>query len=126
MAKRIYYSKNFKRQALISVANGANFEDILRSGGFDIDCAIKKDKKYCAKLLHKWRKELYKNNELICFTGDNITFSMLENELERLNNLNEDDEIMSDMKNKIAQGVNKYNRLKEHIISKYHYKNNKY
>ena len=73
MTKRIYYSKSFKRQVLIEVANGGNFEDILRHAGFNIDLQIQKDKKYCAKLFYKWRHELYKNNELLYFPNEYVT-----------------------------------------------------
>ena len=118
--KRIYYSKDFKRQALIEVANGKNFKDVLRAYGVDIDAAIKKDKKYCEKLIHKWKREVYENNELLYFVNNEISSKNLNIEIEFLNDdQDESDIIIDEVKSKIFQAKSRYKKLKSRIISTY-------
>ena len=123
--QRIYYSKDFKYQTLLEVAKGRNFEEILRSYGYDIDSAIKKDKKYCSKLLYKWRKELYGNNKNVSNTNSEATQSMLNSIIQILNDDDKNDIIMAETKSKIMQNVAKYKNLKNRIISAYKEKYNK-
>ncbi len=47
------------------------------------------DKKYAAKLLHKWRNELYKNPNLIALIYQNIDLNYFVDEI---NLIGEDDE----------------------------------
>ena len=118
MKKRISYSKDFKYSALIRVINGENFEDVLRSSGFNIDNLIKKDKKYCPKLLHKWKKEIYENPELIYFINNEISNNEIEAQIEILSK-NCKDIINDDLKLKMLYGAKKYRDLKKHILSIY-------
>ena len=116
--KRIYYSKDLKRRALIQYANGEKLDTFLRSNNIDIDSLIKRDKKYISKLLYKWRNELYKNNEILFLTNDELSTCTLEQELLSLSD-DEPDVIMINIKDKIIKGKNKYKKLKNRIFSSY-------
>ncbi len=119
MKKRIFYPKEFKKYALKETIKGRKFEEILRSSGFDIDDLLTKDKKYCSKLYHKWKKEFYKKNELLYFINDKITSQAIEEELEALKNENCKDVIMDNITDKIMRSKTKYQSMKNRIISKY-------
>ena len=43
---------------------------------------ISSDKKYVLKLIHKWKKEVYENKELMYLVNQNITSELLEDESE--------------------------------------------
>jgi transposase-like protein len=115
--KRTYYSKDFKRKALYEVINGADFEDVLRKFGIDVDSLIKNDKKYCSKLLSKWKKEVYENNEMLYLINSKISNSDIENELRFLVDDDENDCIMDDIKTKIKNGVKNYKKIKNQLLS---------
>jgi len=121
---RKYYSKIFKQQALFEVANGEKLELVLRKNGYDIDDALKKDKKYCSKLLYKWRKELQESKITKNLNTLEDTACIINQEI---NNLDDDkkDIIMSDMTSKIFLGINKYKNLKTRIMSSLGKKNQK-
>ena len=114
---RIYYSKDFKLQALLETENGTRLEDVLFKYGFNINEALKRDKKYCSKLLYKWRKELTKDGKFLNLYADKIYKSVIEYEIQNLNTTDEKDIIISDIKKKILQGSKKYKTLKTRIIS---------
>lgn len=117
--KRTYYPKEFKQFALKEALKGRSFEEILRTSGFEIDDLLKKDKKYCHKLFHKWKKEFYQKKELLYFINGKITAKSLEEEIEILKNETQNDVIMEDIKEKIMLAKAKYQSIKQHITSKY-------
>ncbi len=55
---RTYYAKRFKRQTLVDLTRGSNVDDIFLNLDFDIYELMMHDKKYIAKLLHKWKRGL--------------------------------------------------------------------
>ena len=113
--KRTTFSKYFKRRTLIDVATGKNFEDILHDFGIDVEDALKKDRKYCAKLIHKWRQEIYHNNELLYFANSNSSNNELKEEIVSMDDYGEKDAVLSDMKIKIRDGVKTYKKLKNRV-----------
>ncbi len=121
MKKRIYYSKDFKYQTLLDVANGKKIEDILRLYGVDIDSALKRDKKYCSKLLYKWKKELNISNKENKSVKN--TQSMLKALIQILDDNNVDDVIIKNTKDKIMKNVAKYKNLKNRVMTSYPTKN---
>ena len=114
---RIKYSKDFKRQALINYKNPKEFEKMLLKYGYDIEKLCANDKKYCAKLLHKWKKEACRNNEILYFINTELTNSAIEDELDNLSDEHDGDLIMEETKRKILEGVKKYKSLKNRIKS---------
>lgn len=113
--KRIYYSKSFKRKALIDYSQGRNFEEILKSNGFNIETALKNDKKYCSKLLYKWKKELYCNNEIIYFINSDITQEDIMYEIEALDDYDEADLIYDNLNKKVKENTVMYEKHKNQI-----------
>ncbi len=59
--KRVAYTKQFKRIALIEYSKGKKPNEIFKSLGVEL---VSNDKKYASKLLHKWKVEFYKNLSL--------------------------------------------------------------
>ena len=60
---RYQYSHDFKRQAVLEVYSGRKADEVLLESGYDLTELMKKDKKYAAKLIHKWKREFMKNPE---------------------------------------------------------------
>ena len=113
--KRLYFSKEFKRLAIIEIINGKSLETILRDNNFDIDELLEKDKKYCLKLLHKWRNEVYKNNEYMYFLNNKINKNILLSEIKLLKYENEDDVIIGNEKEKMKRTLEKHKNFKNII-----------
>ena len=78
---RIHFSESFKRKALLDFSQGIKASEILKKES--------NDKKYASKLIHKWRKELYQNPNMLALIYSNIDFSDCFDELKMLG---EDDE----------------------------------
>jgi len=87
--ERVHFSKYFKRRALLEFSRVKKPNEALKACGFDIDEELLLDKKYAAKLLHKWRKELYQNCEMLSFMNCEMTDEALKREIAALEN-NED------------------------------------
>ncbi len=83
--QRTSFSKKTKRKALLEFAKGKKPQEIVLNDG-EIKTT---DKKYVAKLLHKWRKEAYQNKEILNLLSHQITQDMIDEEIE---NLGSDDE----------------------------------
>lgn len=82
--QRISFSKNIKRKVLLEVAKGESPENALLKHGLESLKEISEDKKYAAKLLHKWRKEMYENKEILNLLAHNIDKSALKEEIENM------------------------------------------
>ena len=76
--QRVHLSKSLKRKILLEAARGEKLKDIFLRYDFNPDA---KDKKYLAKLLHKWRKELYKEKEILQINAHKIDKDVLEQEV---------------------------------------------
>ena len=82
--QRVSFSKKIKRKMLLEFAKGKNPKDFLLEFVFDSLTNITKDKKYCAKLLHKWKKELYQNKNILSVLSHKIDKQMIEYEIENI------------------------------------------
>ena len=67
-SERISFSKKIKRKILLDVAKGKSATEALLDNGFNSIQSVSNDKKYAPKLIHKWKKELCRNREML-FTG---------------------------------------------------------
>ncbi|MBQ7286763.1 MAG: hypothetical protein IJW73_03275, partial [Candidatus Gastranaerophilales bacterium] len=65
--QRVSFSKRIKRKILLEVSKGRKPQEVFLEYAFDSFDEITKDKKYVAKLLYKWRKDLYENKEILNF-----------------------------------------------------------
>ena len=83
---RIYFTKSFKRWALIEFANGKKASEILKNKS--------NDKKYASKLIHKWKKELYQNPNLIALLYENTDFEHFQKEINIIGEDNENDDFV--------------------------------
>lgn len=105
VSQRVHFSKYFKRRALIEFARLKKPNEALIACGFDLEKELVKDKKYAAKLLHKWRKELYNNNQIMSFMNFDLTDEVIKNELMYVSNGLEGDRVMKLMGPKIEEYV---------------------
>lgn len=79
--QRISFSKNIKRKILLEIAKGENPEAALLKHAFESLKEISNDKKYAAKLLHKWRKEMYENKEILGLLNHDVDEMVLKEEI---------------------------------------------
>ena len=80
--KRKSYSKALKRKILLDIINGKKPQDAFLEYATEPIEQISSDKKYVLKLIHKWKKEVYENKELMYLVNQNITSELLEDEIE--------------------------------------------
>ena len=78
MKNRIYFSKQFKRAALIEYSTGKSPDEVLKSLGYKY---ITDDKKYASKLIFKWRKEFYDNLKLYPLLNKDFNENLLKFEM---------------------------------------------
>ena len=84
--QRKKFSNKFKRKIILEYIKGKNPAEIFFENGVDLTG----DKKYASKLINKWKKEVYKNINILSLNFDNIDLSYAENEI---NSIGSDDEI---------------------------------
>ena len=106
--KRIRYSKEFKRNAVLSAMRGVSALEILMSSGYDLSNVLKNDKKYASKLLYKWKKEFFKNRKKIQQPNSDDT---IRNEISNLTDDYENDIIMTEVKNKVFCAADNFKKL---------------
>lgn len=83
-SQRITFSKKMKRKILLALASGQNPDEAFLSCAFDLLNSTSKDKKYTAKLLYKWKKELYSSPQMLNFLNHEISKDMIEDEIENI------------------------------------------
>ncbi len=79
--QKTFYPKELKRRAFIEISKGKNLKDFLIQEGFDIEKQLKKNKKYCSKLTHKWKKEFFKHKEMLTLNSYKLTMEFLKEEI---------------------------------------------
>lgn len=84
---RYQYTKEQKERILYEISLNKTIDDAFISIGLDVNKLDVNDEKYKAKLVSKWKKELYSNRENISFLNRNHQLIQLEKEI----NKNEDD-----------------------------------
>ena len=82
--QRVSFSKKIKRKMLLEFAKGKNPKDFLLEFAFSSLINITKDKKYSSKLLHKWKKELYLNKNILSILSHKIDNQMIDYEIENI------------------------------------------
>lgn len=65
-SQRLSFSKAFKRRVLLEYSKGKNSDEILNE---IIKYSNTTDKKYASKIVHKWRKEMYLDKEILYLTN---------------------------------------------------------
>ena len=63
MKPRKQYTQKEKMRALFELSLGNNAKDALISAGYDTNNPDITDKKYCAKLINKWKHIIYSNKD---------------------------------------------------------------
>jgi len=84
--QRKYFSKSYKRKALLEFSKGKRASDIIENES--------EDKKYASKLIHKWRRELYINRNLITLAPENIEVDYCPAEIDEIGTDNEKDDVL--------------------------------
>lgn len=80
-SERITFSKHIKRKIMLDIIRGKHPSEAFLDNGFDMSLNESNDKKYIAKLFHKWKSEVYKNRELIYPVELNPDDEFLKNEM---------------------------------------------
>ena len=84
---RYKYSKEQKERILYEIGLNKSIDEAFNSIGIDVQKLDVSDEKYRAKLISKWKKELYCNRENISFLNRHHQLIQLEKEK---NNIQED------------------------------------
>ena len=92
--QRVSFSKRIKRKILLEVSKGRKPQDVFLQYAFDSFDEITSDKKYVAKLLYKWRQELYENKEILNFLNYKIDEQSLKEEIDNLGTDDEEDRVL--------------------------------
>ena len=82
--KRLYFSHDFKRDALVLYAGGLSAKDVFLKLGINISSLEKNDKKYASKLINKWKNEVYSNKEILYLLSCNLENKRLISEIEAI------------------------------------------
>ena len=93
-SQRVSFSKRIKRKILLEVSKGRKPQEVFLEYAFDSFDEITKDKKYVAKLLYKWRQELYENKEILNFLNYKIDERSLKEEIDNLGSDDEEDHVL--------------------------------
>ena len=91
--QRMSFTKEFKRKALVEFSKGKKAQEVLLDATNDILKIDTTDKKYYAKIMHKWRKELYLNNSMLAFTSIKPSDENLDIEINNIGTDFEEDDI---------------------------------
>ena len=79
--QRVTFSRKMKRKILLSLASGKSPDEAFLACAFNSLEDVSHDKKYAAKLLHKWKKELYDAPEMLNFLNYEISKDMIYDEI---------------------------------------------
>ena len=101
--QRVRFSKKIKRDILLEVAKGTKVKDAFLKYAFISLEGITKDKKYAAKLLYKWKQELYENKEVLNLLNHNVDEKMIEEEINSIGNDEEEDIVFDDAVNELKR-----------------------
>ena len=71
---------------MLEIAKGAKPKDaFLKYVALELS-DLSDDKKYISKIVHKWKKELYENREMLFFLNHDVDDEMIEEEILSLGN----------------------------------------
>ncbi len=87
---RYKYTKEQKERILYEISLNKSIDEAFNSLEIDFEKLDISDEKYRAKLISKWKKDLYSNRENISILNVNTQILQLEKE----NNLNQFDNIL--------------------------------
>ena len=87
---RYKYTKEQKERILYEISLNKSIDEAFNSLEIDFEKLDISDEKYRAKLISKWKKDLYLNRENISILNVNTQILQLEKE----NNLNQFDDIL--------------------------------
>lgn len=89
---RAKFSKRIKREILLEIADGKNPKEIFETYIPEMLKNNITDKKYVAKMIHKWKKEMYKNMGILHILNYDVTPEMLDYEIKAM----EDDDFVDE------------------------------
>ena len=92
--QRVSFSKRIKRKILLEVAKGRKPQEVFLEYAFKSFDEITTDKKYVAKLLYKWRKEIYENKEMLNFLNYEIDLKSLDDEIDNFGEDESEDHVL--------------------------------
>ena len=109
--QRVSFSKKLKRKMLLEFAKGKNPKEFLLEAVFESLADITKDKKYSSKLLHKWKKELYLNKNILSILSCQVDNQMIDYEIENIDSSsllnNESSVLVQDFDDDFIKIINK-------------------
>lgn len=96
--QRAKCSKRIKRKILLEIADGKSPKEVFATCAPELLKDNITDKKYAAKMVHKWKKEMYKNIEILHILNYEVTPEMLDYEIKAMEDDNSEDEIIKIVK----------------------------
>ena len=82
--KRATFSKRIKREILLEIADGKTPDEVLLKYAPEVIKNNTQDRKYAAKMIHKWKKEMYGNKEMLHILNHKVDKEMLEKEIKSI------------------------------------------
>ena len=82
--KRIHFSHDFKRDALILYTSGLSAYDALLKLGVSVEYLKKDNGKYASKLINKWKKEIYSQKENLYLSSCKLEKKRVLDEIEAI------------------------------------------
>ena len=116
--ERVSFSKRIKRKILLEVAKGAKPKDVFLRYVFSSFDKITTDEKYVAKLLYKWRKELYENKEMLNFLNYDLNENILGDEIFNIGEDDDNDSVLDGIEDELKVNFEKIMYQKNVNISK--------
>jgi len=88
--QRITFSKKIKRKILLEIIKGEKpTKALLKHTSLTLE-EISSDKKYAAKLIYKWKQEVYKNREILFLLNHELDEEMIDEEIANSGDDNEE------------------------------------
>ena len=97
--ERVSFSRSIKRKILLEIANGKNPNKVLMELANIPKEKFNNDKKYATKLIHKWRKEMYENKEILNILNHDLNQKIIEDEIVAIGDDKEEDIIILNINN---------------------------
>jgi len=91
--KRTSFSRRIKREILLEIADGKKPKEVFLKYAAETLKNKVQDKKYALKMIHKWKKEMYENKEILHILNHKVDKNALYNEINSIN-IDENEDIL--------------------------------
>ena len=91
--QRASFTRRIKRKILLEIADGKKPIEVILKYASEVVENNTTDKKYALKLIHKWKKEMYENKEILNILNHKIDNEIIEDEINAIN-IDENEDIL--------------------------------